>query len=739
MDPLVGIMLGNRYEILEKIGEGGMALVYKAKCHLLNRFVAIKILRTEFAMDDDFVHKFNKESQASASLSHPSIVNIYDVGQQDNLHYIVMEYVNGTTLKQHLRNLGGRLGEYEMVSISKQIAEALDHAHKNHIIHRDIKPHNILINDSGRVKVADFGIARAITSSTITNTAEIIGSVHYISPEQARGGFVDERSDIYSLGVLMYEIACNKVPYEGDNHVTIAIRHMKEEPVPPSVINPSVAKGFESIILRAMQKSPTNRFQSASDMVSDLNRLIMNPNIAFDYAFNSEDSPTMVMPKIAELEESMSLEHTNLIPDFMRGASETAGVSSGHHPNSEAQLDRIEQVMELSSLEDGTAGRSEYGKAQASTLGNDSRLDSSRESTRDTGRNSRKKGSKKGASGPTDKKSLVISAVAGVVLSLLVIFFGFKFILGGGSVVAKTVEVPDIEKINVTVAEQKLRDAGLKIQVKGEEVSEDVPVDFIIRQEPAAGSKIKEGEMVAVYVSKGGDGLVMPNLTNKTFDEAKIMLGNVNLKIDTVEYMASDAPRGVVVEQIPAGGTNVGADVKVTVKLSEGKNGANILMPDLAGKNINDAEDMLKGLKLTRGAITFNYSDTYAENAVMLQSVASGTRVEENTSVDVVVSKGKDPAATGTTPGNTTGTPGTGTTTPKAGEKSYKLNLVYPAGVDSLDVKVTKTVGGIEEVVVEKTYKKPETSAVVKVPISGPTTVKIYINGEPIITKEENF
>lgn len=251
---MIGKILGKRYEIIEKIGGGGMAIVYKAKCNLLNRFVAVKVLRPEFINDKDLLGKFRKESQAAASLSHPNIVNVYDVGEEDDVYYIVMEYVNGRTLKELIKEKG-KLSKEEILDFTRQIALALKHAHSNHIVHRDIKPHNILVTEDNRAKVTDFGIALAATSSTITNTGSIIGSVHYFSPEQARGGYTDEKSDLYSLGIVMYEMATGRLPFEGDAPITVALKHIQENPEPPSKYNPSISKGLESIIVKLMQKS----------------------------------------------------------------------------------------------------------------------------------------------------------------------------------------------------------------------------------------------------------------------------------------------------------------------------------------------------------------------------------------------------------------------------------------------------------------------------------------------------
>lgn len=305
---MIGTVLGNRYEIIEKIGEGGMAYVYKARCRLLNRNVAIKVLREEFVNDEEFVKKFRRESQAAASLSHPNIVNVYDVGVEEiqgrSIHYIVMEYIKGKTLKEIIREKG-KLSVDETLDYSMQIAEALEHAHKNHIVHRDIKPHNIMITDDGRVKVTDFGIARAATTSTVTNSTNVIGSVHYFSPEQARGGYTDEKSDIYSLGIVMYEMITGKVPYEGDSPISVALKHIEGEIQPPRQVDSTVPVGLEKVIMKCVQKNQFDRYKSARDLLYDLNRLKFSGVENLMDNTTMVESPTQIMPKI----ENEDVEH----------------------------------------------------------------------------------------------------------------------------------------------------------------------------------------------------------------------------------------------------------------------------------------------------------------------------------------------------------------------------------------------------------------------------------------------
>ena len=299
---LIGKMLNNRYEVLEKVGNGGMATVYKAKCHILNRYVAVKVLKDEFTTDSEFIKKFNTEAQSAAGLNHPNIVSVFDVCNEDNLYYIVMELIQGKTLKEIIIE-DGRLSWKWSVNIAIQIASALEAAHKNNIVHRDIKPHNIIITEDGIAKVTDFGIAKAVSNSTITAFGTTIGSVHYFSPEHARGGYTDAKSDLYSLGIVMYEMLTGKVPFDADTAVSVALKQVQEEPVDPMRYNDTIPVSVNRIILKAMQKDPNLRYQNASEMLRDLSLALKKPNEDFVVlATRSDDSPTQKIPTIYELE-----------------------------------------------------------------------------------------------------------------------------------------------------------------------------------------------------------------------------------------------------------------------------------------------------------------------------------------------------------------------------------------------------------------------------------------------------
>ena len=273
---LEGKLLGSRYEIIEKIGSGGMATVYRAKDLVLKRFVAVKVLREEYTTDNEFIKRFNTEAESAASLTHPNIVSVYDVGKEGNLYYIVMELIKGKTLKEIIVE-DGRMGWKWSVKIAKQIAQALEIAHRNNIIHRDIKPHNIIITEDGTAKVTDFGIAKAVSNSTITAFGTTIGSVHYFSPEHARGGYTDAKSDLYSLGVVLYEMVTGKVPFDADTPVSVALKHMQEKPVPPIVLNPAIPQSLNDLIMKSMEKEPSMRYNTATEMIQDLDRIIKNP------------------------------------------------------------------------------------------------------------------------------------------------------------------------------------------------------------------------------------------------------------------------------------------------------------------------------------------------------------------------------------------------------------------------------------------------------------------------------
>lgn len=527
---MIGKILGERYELVEKIGEGGMGLVYKAKCHLLNRYVAVKILRPELTGDEEFINKFKKESLSAASLSHPNIVNIYDVGMQEGIHYIVMEYVKGKTLKDIIKERAP-LPYYEIINISRQICLALDHAHKNNIIHRDVKPQNILITHDGIVKVADFGIARASNSATLTNTGNVIGSVYYISPEQARGGYTDDKTDIYSLGTVMYEMATAKVPFMAESPVVVAIKHIQEDVKKPSEINPDIPVALEDIILKSLKKNPSLRYESAAVLIKDLDRASSNPN-AKVWTNEGQNDITRVMPAINK--------------DFSGDKYNAAKVKKGKRVN-KGWIVTVVVLLTMVTVA-GLLIFSKYGMSRVKdvpvpniigvdegTAVNMLKQNGIEMEVYDRPNSDKPQG--------TVLKTIPDVGV-GVKQNSVV-----KVSVSAGP---EKVPVPNIIGYILSDAEFQLENAGLK---KGSIIpvnDEKIEKDRVIRLSPDAGSEVTKGAIVDIWVSKGPEIKLtdVPLLEGITFDKVEDRLNEYNLDIGVVQYKRDPSkPDNVVIFQ----------------------------------------------------------------------------------------------------------------------------------------------------------------------------------------------
>lgn len=503
---MIGAILGNRYEIIEKIGGGGMALVYKAKCRLLNRYVAIKVLRDEYINDEEFIKKFRRESQAAASLSHPNIVNIYDVGvekkEDHDIHYIVMEYIKGKTLKEVIKEKG-KLTVNETIDYSIQIAEALAHAHKNHIVHRDIKPHNIMITEEGRVKVTDFGIARAASASTISNTSNVIGSVHYFSPEQARGRYTDEKSDIYSLGIVMYEMITGRVPFEGDSPISVALKHIQEEIVPPRDIDSSIPVQLENIILKCVRKSQVERYSSASELLNDLYKIRnANEDVVLDN-IKSVDEPTQIIPPV-------------------KNGNDTNMKKSNKKKNSDGGLKVVFLAILLafivvSSLALGFMKFRDLFTTSEIKVPNLVGMDVEQ---------AEKELREMGLSLEVSKEIFNSEYDKGIIIdqkpeARTEVKKGYTVEV----VVSKGKEmttVPNLINKDITEIEGILRDANL-IEKVTYESSDTVPANTIIGQNPEPFTEVEVGSVVDIVVSKGPEVVLvkMPNIVGLTEEQAK--------------------------------------------------------------------------------------------------------------------------------------------------------------------------------------------------------------------------
>lgn len=602
----LGTMLSGRYEVLKRVGSGGMADVYMAKDHKLNRNVAVKVLKSEYVEDEKFLKKFETEAQAVARLSHPNIVNIYDVGIEDGINYIVMELAEGITLKEYIRKKG-YLSPKETVEISTQIASAISHAHKNHIIHRDIKPQNILVSDTGIIKVTDFGIAKATSSNTVTSTATAMGSVHYISPEQAKGRFCDEKSDIYSLGITMYEMVTGHVPFDHENGVTIALMHLQNEITPPSQIRDGIPDSLEKIILKCTMKKPEERYQTADDLIADL-RLVF------------EDTSGGYVGVVPAIDDS---------PTIMIDQNELT-----QRINTPKKDQKIQQEEPLKDEE------------QNAYLDEDDEEES-------------------GMNSKIEKLVIVLAAVVGAIILISIIVFVVKssgvFKSGKSTTttsIGTTAESNDTESKKYTVdnyigmslsaAREKI-DGKFKIKVE-EEYSADYAKGLVIRQDPESDTELEEGKTLTLVVSKGTrteDKVSVPEVVGKRESSAKSELEAAGLKVSVKTKYSTDVAKGKVIFQSPGSGNQVTKNSTVVITVSQGEKPETMVrVPNLRYFTESEARSELKNSNLVLGSVLTEYSDSVEKGLVIRQTVSSGSKVKEGTAVGIYVSLGPRQTAT---------------------------------------------------------------------------------------------
>lgn len=629
-----GMYLADRYEIIEKIGSGGMADVYKAKCHKLNRLVAIKVLKPEFSTDATFVKKFRVEAQSAAGLSHPNIVNVYDVGEESGIYYIVMELVQGITLKNYI-DMKGKLEVREALNISIQIASGLSAAHQNRIIHRDVKPQNIIMSRDGKVKVTDFGIAKVADSTTVTTTAA--GSVHYISPEQARGGYSDEKSDIYSLGITMYEMLTGKVPFDGETNVAVALLHIQGEMVPPRKLEPSIPRSFEKIILKCTQKKPDKRYASAKELIADLRRVLSNPDGEYVVLAGSvADASTMVISDqdMAAMRQARSASN-NVRP---------SGTGGSQRPpqRSEAEQRRQEELRRQRAAE---AARRKYEEE------NDDEDDDDDDSE---------------VNPKLEKVMIGLGIVGAIILVIAVCFIIGKAVgLVGGTgskdkdtqsgTVTESVtdtqtetqsETKMIGVVGLTKndAEARLRAAG--INATFEEKADDSEKGMVIGQDPVEGTMITSDTKVTVYYSSGKETFELGDYSKLTQSEAKNKLEINGLILGDVDYEYSDTiEEGCVTKTEPAAGTEVTKGDKIKIWLSKGKKVEMTSVPSIIGSTEDVAKSAIASAGLQYGGSTTEYSEDAQKGTVISftvngSSVSAGTQVEKGSTVKIVISAG---------------------------------------------------------------------------------------------------
>ena len=631
-----GTFLQDRYEILEQIGSGGMSVVYKAKCHKLNRLVAIKVLKEEFCNDSNFVSKFKMEAQSAAGLSHPNIVSVYDVIDEGKLHYIVMELIEGITLKSYIQKKG-RLEVKETIGIAIQVAQGIAAAHEQHIIHRDIKPQNMIISKDGKVKVADFGIARAVSAQTMTSSA--MGSVHYISPEQARGGFSDERSDIYSLGVTMYEMVTGRVPFEGDNTVAIALAHLEDVVVPPSVYNPEIPVSLERIILRCVEKKPERRYRSAQDVITDLRAALIRPSEA-------GSSPVDVEERALNGETvQISCEQLSQIKQFHRPERLEPERKENYEREAKAAWEayREENDPETPEPERGRRPQrpAEMSKAPAKRRSREEEEDRANPHI------------ERILAGAGIVAAIVVVAVLIVVFSKLGAFFrAGSGMLGNsqtessqaetGELILKDTEVsmPSVLGLSEDMAESTLKENSLTMK-RTYEYFDDVEKGHIAKQDPKAGTVVLKGGQVNVVISNGTDKLDLSKLGITELDEttAVSFLESKGVKVQVVEEEDETIKAGTVMryepELVEDGGT-------VYLYVSSGPHVDKVPAPYLVGKTEEEAIALLAENDLMPGNTSTESSDTVEKGSIISQSVSSGTQLAKGSKIDYVVSSGPE-------------------------------------------------------------------------------------------------
>ena len=581
---LESVVLQGRYEIIEKIGSGGMSNVFRAKDLKLGRMVAIKVLKDEFCTDLNFVEKFKREAQAAASLLGENIVNIYDVVDEGRYHFIVMELVDGITLKEYIR-IKGKLDITEGVSIAIQVARALKTAHAQHIVHRDIKPQNILITDDSKVKVADFGIARAVSEQTVN--ANAIGSVHYISPEQARGGRCDARSDIYSLGITMYEMFTGRVPFTGESTVAVALAHLEQAMTPPSVYNNKISPNLERIILKCTKKDPANRYQNITELLDDLENVLLNPDTPYEISGST---------KIIKAEDT-------------------------------AMLSRVEPIDDMSDDEYERDDKEEEED-------DDDEYDEEDEKM--------------------DKIMSVAGVVIAVIIVVLLVFFVGRFtgVFGGkGSDTSQSkldstqTKMPDVVGLSEKMADKKLSDNNLQMQVKSSEYSDTVEKGNVISQEPKADEVVSKYSKVSVVISLGSDAFDISklNLVGKTKESAESLLKENGFSVDTKEEPSDTVPKGSVISYTPTKPKN---GERVTLTVSSGKKVTKVVVPNITGMSESEAKTLLETNGLMLGNKAEQHSATVAKGIIIGQSTAAGSSVDSGSSVDYAVSNGVAPETT---------------------------------------------------------------------------------------------
>lgn len=678
----LGMLIGDRYEILDKIGTGGMSDVYKAKDQKLNRFVAVKVLKQEFSENKNFVSKFRVEAQAAAGLMHPNIVNVYDVGEEDGIHYIVMELVEGITLKKYIEKKV-RLTTKEAISIAIQVAMGIEAAHNNHIIHRDIKPQNIIISKEGKVKVTDFGIAKAASSNTITSN--VMGSVHYTSPEQARGGFSDAKSDIYSMGITFFEMLTGRVPFNGDTTVAIAIKHIQDEMPSPREFVPEIPVSVEKIVLKCTQKSPDRRYQSMEEMIRDLKRSLINPDedfVQLDYAdeagktrvvsevrtaANPTDSTQLEMTQEVQIitEKPVRREQhvrTEELQEIQKKRKAESAVTAGTGKNGKKQHKANQSKPVKKAKKKSNAPKKKeytvYQKQDNSAVNRKNLRKPDYEDDMDYARN----GDEYDYNPKVESLTTILTVIAAVIIGCIFLYFIGKTMgifsteqIPGSEITQeeKTERsvMPEFEGKDVKVVKEALNSVGLGCKtdyIESEEYAKDVVISASLDDEERtrvlANDQIKKNTTIVLTVSAGAQGMRVPDVVGLPEAEGTAKLKNEGFKVTKTDAYSTEFAKGLIISQSPEGDSVAGIESEITIEISKGAERVDVRMPQVLGYNQEAAISTLEAAGLVVGKIEESYSSEYAAGLICYQSFATGTTVSEGTTVDLKISIGSETA-----------------------------------------------------------------------------------------------
>lgn len=576
-----GIYLGKRYEVLSKIGAGGMADVYKGKDHKLNRYVAIKVLKREFREDSSFVKKFRSEAQAAAGLMNPNIVNVYDVGEDRGLYYMVMELVEGITLKEYI-DKKGRLSAKEVISIAIQMCNGIQAAHQRQIVHRDIKPHNVIISKDGKVKVTDFGIAKAASSVTVSTSA--MGSVHYTSPEQARGGYVDAKSDIYSIGITLYEMVTGRVPFNGESTVEVAVKHLQEEITPPSELAEDIPYSLEQIILKCTQKNTECRYENVEELIQDLKHSLVDPEGDFVELVPQHDASTMIITEeeLGDIRNAYTEEE-----DEDYGEDEDDEYEEGGSDEVNPRMNKIMKIL-----------------------------------------------------------TIVVAVLIVIVLAVVVGKATGLLRFGQGVIETDSegrIKVPNLVGKKEGEVRELLDKAGLDCVVKERRESSKYEEGYVIDQNPEVGERLEKGDEVSIVVSTGKTSkeIAVPDVSGKDETEAQKELNDAGFSKVKSEAVYSEKPQGTVIGTNPKAGTKVTKDTEIVMQVSKGEEKNSI--PNVVGQEENAAKAAIKENGFSVAGIESEYSETVPQGHVIRQSPDGGAKADAGTSVTLVISLGKKP------------------------------------------------------------------------------------------------